>query len=386
MTINQNTGVYTPAAGATSATPGQVVQSAVWDAIHTDMSNAFTSAVQMTQGTWGQRNIAGPNGGFEIWQRGAGASSSFSVGATTTQYTADRWYIATGANQASTVAAIGATTVSPGSRLAAKVTRNSGQTGTTAMVFGYPLDTEELIQLRGQIVALSFVMLAGANFSPTSGNMGVALNVGTGAPVKFSSGTYAGASTPISQTQAITTTATRYIFISTAVPTTAAQAEITFTWTPVGTAGADDSFTVDDVQLEVLVNATSPVAGIERWSFEHMLAACKRHYRKSFAYGTAPAQNAGLVGAAVLVEQAAVANCFWIQHSPISLRATGTYTSFNPAATNANANSNSAAATLAVSLDSVGVNSPDLGMIYVTSSGASAGAFVAIHWQADAGI
>lgn len=36
------TGVYTPAAGAESAAPGQVIQSAVWNAIFTDLAAALT--------------------------------------------------------------------------------------------------------------------------------------------------------------------------------------------------------------------------------------------------------------------------------------------------------------------------------------------------------
>ena len=37
-----SSGVYTPASGATTATPGQIIASATWNAIHTDFSNALT--------------------------------------------------------------------------------------------------------------------------------------------------------------------------------------------------------------------------------------------------------------------------------------------------------------------------------------------------------
>ena len=46
MPFNINTGVYTPAAGAESATTGQVIQSAVWNTIFTDLSGALTSVGQ----------------------------------------------------------------------------------------------------------------------------------------------------------------------------------------------------------------------------------------------------------------------------------------------------------------------------------------------------
>jgi len=43
MTFNTTTGVYTPAAGATNAATGQVIQSAVWNTVHADFGNALTS-------------------------------------------------------------------------------------------------------------------------------------------------------------------------------------------------------------------------------------------------------------------------------------------------------------------------------------------------------
>lgn len=387
MAFNQNTGVYTPASGALTAVPGQVVQSAVWDAIFTDMTSAFTTAVQALQGSYGQRNIIGANGGMEVWQRGAGGSASFSVGASSTAYTADRWYLTTGANQASTVAQVAG--LVNGSRFACKVQRNNTQTGTTLMTFGFPLDSDECAMIQGQIVALSFVAKAGANFSPASSIIDAELQVGTGTPVKFTSG-YAGNTTPIFTAQAITTSAVRYFFVSSTVPTTATQAEVQVQWTPVGTAGVDDSFTIDDVQLEILPSATSPIAGFERWPFERMLAACKRHYRKTFPYSVAPAQTGGIPGSATLVEQAATASGFWWSHTPVPLRATATYTTFNPSQAGSGAQDLTQGASLAVSIDAAGMNSAEGIMIYVSASGgtitAAAKDVVAIHIQADAGI
>ena len=389
MSFNQTTGVYTPAAGALTAAPGQVVQSAVWDAIFTDMTSSFTAAMQALQSTYGQRNIIGANGGMEVWQRG-GITGSIGVNASNTAYTADRWYLAAGANEAMSVNRVAGITT--GSEFACKVARNSGQTGTTALTFGFPLDSDECSMIAGQIVALSFVAKAGANWSPTSGTLTATLNAGTGAPVKFSTGSYAGASTPINAVGSnLTTSATRYTMVSSAVATTTAQAEVTFTWTPVGTAGADDSFTIDDIQLEILPSATSPIAQFERWPFERMLAACKRHYRKTFPYATAPAQAAGIPGAATIVEQAATAAGFWWQFSGgISLRATGAITSFNPSGASANAQNITQASSLAVSLDAAGMNSSEGIMIYVSASGATITAaakdIVILHLQADAGI
>lgn len=44
-------GLYTPAAGAESATPGALIQSSVWNAIFTDISSALTLLGQQLYGT-----------------------------------------------------------------------------------------------------------------------------------------------------------------------------------------------------------------------------------------------------------------------------------------------------------------------------------------------
>jgi hypothetical protein len=50
MSFNSG-GVYTPASGATTAAPGQVIQSAVWNSIFTDLSSALTLLGQQLYGT-----------------------------------------------------------------------------------------------------------------------------------------------------------------------------------------------------------------------------------------------------------------------------------------------------------------------------------------------
>jgi hypothetical protein len=42
MPFSTSTGVYTPATGATTAAPGQLIQSAIWNGIFTDISTALT--------------------------------------------------------------------------------------------------------------------------------------------------------------------------------------------------------------------------------------------------------------------------------------------------------------------------------------------------------
>lgn len=385
MPFNVTTGVYTPPAGATNAATGQVIQSAIWNTIHADLATALTLTEQQVQATFGQRNIIGSNGGMEIWQRGAGGSASIALTASQTLYTVDRWYLATGANQASNVTQVAG--IATGSRYAAKIQRNSGQTGVTAYTFGFPLDSDECAAIAGSPVAVSFVAKAGANYS--GGSLTCQINVGTGSPVKFSSGSYSGAAVELSLVNGISTSAARFEGASSVIPASTTQAEVTFTWTPTGTAGADDSITLDNVQMEILPSTSGLIAGFETWPFERMLAACKRHFQKTFAYGTAPAQNVGattneLVG--IAGKAGANAGEWLIWRLPVTMRITpGTTTLYNPAATNAQVRDESVSADCSAS----SVSSSGADTVNVTATGnasTTVGGLLGVHITADAGI
>jgi len=143
----------------------------------TNVSGLITSALGNIP-SFG-RNIVGRNGGLEVWQRLVGAGTTIALGASTTAYTADGWYLLTNANQASTVTKV-AGLVSQ-SRAAAKVQRNSAQTGVGVMSFAFPLDSDELFKMRGQQVIISFTAQPGANWSPANGTLTYQLEFGTGA-------------------------------------------------------------------------------------------------------------------------------------------------------------------------------------------------------------
>lgn len=332
--------------------------------------------------TW--RNLLSDNGSFEVWQRGAGGSASFSVSASTTQYTADRWYITTGANQASTVAQVAglAAGFTNQSGNACKVTRNSAQTGTGVYTFGFPLDTDEITRMKGLKVTISCLAKSGANFSPTNGTLNLDFYVGTGAVAKrgagFSSETHVASATANLGTS---TQATLSAVSTVVVPANATQGEVQFTWTPVGTAGADDSVTLDDVQLECGVFQST----YERAPFEKMLLSCKRHYWKTFIYGTAPAQN---VGAGTGEYQAAAGKTTLggiFVRNPVSMRgATPSIVAYNPSAANAQIRDETAGA------DTTGTtisNSTTEGFqVVATGSIGAAGNILGVHLSVDAGI
>ncbi len=333
----------------------------------------------------GFRNIARRNGGLEIWQRGAGGAASFAVAASAgSPYTADGWYLSNGANQASIVSQqVGLTN---GSQWSARVIRNSGQTGTGGMLFGFPLDTDELYPLLGQFVRLSYTLKAGANWSPTSGRVDALVVCGTGTPAKAAG--FAGSTTALQIANFITTSATRYQGSGAAIiPTTTRQLEIYFAWTPVGTAGGDDSIYIDDVQLEIVPDVSQQASPFEYLNFHEALQLCKRHYQKTFEYDVAPATSAGLVGAIAAYGVSTTQPTVITWYLPVEMRISGgaTVTGYNPSAANAQIRNNT---------DGADFSGTTMGLSaykYVTATGTvnggmGAGDLLYIHATADTGI
>lgn len=113
------------------------------------------------------------------------------------------------------------------------------------------------------------------------------------------------------------------------------------------------------------------------------LVRCLRHYNKSFPLTTAPAQNAGLAGAAVAYAVAgAVAAIYGIRY-PVTMRAAPTVTFFNPAAANAFTRNILKATDATVT---TAANGSDAGtMVNVTGLAAwVAGDGIGVHYTADA--
>lgn len=327
-------------------------------------------------------NTLGPknrliNGGSEIWQRG----TTVAVAASSNGYGPDRFTLTTGANEAFTVAQVAGLTTP--SQWAAKVQRNAAQTGTTALIFEQPFELNNIFPLRGQIVTVSFTAKAGANWSPASGTLSFIVATGTGAAARRGSTPYTGEATPISSSANLTTTPTRYSATSTAIAATTTQLTLYFTWTPVGTAGADDSFTIDDVQLEIGGVATA----FELADFEVETAKCQRYFGKSFLQTTAPAQSAG-VGTGEVNWNASTAGTSSLNSSPrilfpVTMRTSPSITLFNPAAANAQVRDESASADCSTSS---GAQATDSGFRVQTTgaAGTAVGNILAVHYTASA--
>lgn len=378
---------FTGVAGSTNAAPGQTVQSAVWNNINTDYATALTMLMSQLVSGITNRNALWMNGGLEVWQRGAGSSASFAVAASTPAYTADRWYYTNGANQASVVSA--QTGLTNGSQLCSRIRRNAAQTGTTAVYYQYPLDTDEIIRLRGNKVSFTAVVQAGANWSPTSGTLTVNLYVGTGAVGKRGATPYTSETTVLTIATNLTpggavTTITGSSTV--VVPTTATQAELQFTWTPTGTAGAADDISIDDVMVESQLSASTwTPTNFDRIPFPQALLGCKRHYQKTFLYGTAPAANAGLSNA--LTANAVATQRLWVNWElPIETRATGSVTTYIPlTGSSGNWYDITASVSVAANLDTNGFGTKNL-FIFSTASGSTTNDLCYIHAQTDAGI
>lgn len=304
-------------------------------------TSAFVStAVAAVAAKATEGNLLRANGSFDVWQRGTPMNG---ILASTPQYTADRWYITNGANQALSVAAGNIPGAVGISRLAGRVRRVAGETGTGLMRWGYALEIDEAAALCDRFVALSFVVAGGVNWSPASGTLNYAVYLGTTLAAARRQGTpYTGETTPVIGSINLVPGANGVrvaVTSAAAVGPTVRQGEVQFWWTPTGTAGAADELYLDDVQLECVADANAIATLYQRATFAECYAACLPHYQKTFAYPTAPVQNAGLNTGEIRGFQevgASLANAFYVNwFLQVPMRATPTVVTFNPAVANA---------------------------------------------------
>jgi hypothetical protein len=237
----------------------------------------------------GSTNVAGKNGvinsAFNVWQRGTSISLSASSSAV---YTSDRWCITTNASQACTVSrqTTSDTTNLPFIQYAARVQRNSGQTGTGIIYFAQTFETINSIPFFGKTVTLSFYARAGANYSPTSNTLSGFLVSGTTTDGNVL-GTFAGQTTVATTAATLTTTWQRFTMSGT-VGSSVSQLAVYFANTPTGTAGVNDYYEVTGVQVEIAASASAFSPNTATYATE--LAACSRYFR---IVSSAPGINTG---------------------------------------------------------------------------------------------
>lgn len=133
-----------------------------------------------------------------------------------------------------------------------RVQRPNSETGTNTLRIAQIIETKDCYQFAGKICVLSFYARAGSNYSPTSSLMTVRVGQGTGADqgaAGWLAATWTGVSIPLSTTQAITTTLTRYsVLVSIASSTT--EIVVEFGMTPTGTASTNDYFEITGIKFD----------------------------------------------------------------------------------------------------------------------------------------
>jgi len=271
-----------------------------------DEVNAAYSA-----GALSNRNLV-INGAMQVAQRG----TSFSA---PQNYTLDRWkslrYIAPyyTVSQQSTGGLSGFSTC-------ARIQRNSGDTGNTAIAFNQPIEQKNCEAVIGKTVTLSFWIRVGAHFSGSSAQFRSsvayttsATDIGMYYDNFYNSGT--------ALTQALpTSTSWAYVTHTVTIPSSAKQVGVAFysdAW--VGTAGANDYFEITGVQLEVGSQATP----FEHRSYGQELALCQRYYRDLCTGVT----NVSLTNATYYN----TTSCYGIINLPVTMRATPTLATSSPA-------------------------------------------------------
>jgi len=229
------------------------------------------------------------NGGMDIWQRGTSVAIP---GTSTITYTADRWINARGATgQTVSRQATGDTTNLPNIQYCARVQRDSGNTGTTAVRLFSTFESANSIPYAGKTVTVSWYARAGANYSSASSNLVCEVTSGTGTDQNILAG-FTGSSTFIGTNNTLTTTWQRFTATGT-VAATATELSVGFYFTPVGTAGAADYFEITGVQLEVGSVAT-PFRR-SGGTIQGELAACQRYYVRF----NDPSNTRGNIGSAI---------------------------------------------------------------------------------------
>lgn len=226
------------------------------------------------------------NGDFQVWQRGAGGSATFTgIAAGTTLYTADRWQCQiSGTGNGYFNQTAGTTSGSYRMRMG----RTVGNTGTGNWACTTSLTRDMCIGAAGNVLAISYKAVCGANYSPTSSVLSVSVYSGTGSSDVSSLSTgFTGLVQEYGVAQVVTTSLQSFSGATATLATNVTQLAVYFGMNPTGTAGADDWVEITDVKLEISPQATP----FERKSFSEELKQCQYFFQKTFNYTVAPADN-----------------------------------------------------------------------------------------------
>jgi hypothetical protein len=226
------------------------------------------------------------------------------------------------------------------------VARNSGTTDAANSGVTQIIETNNLYDLQGQTVTLSFSARRGANFSAASNALTVVVSSGTvadqGSATYWSPG-WTGFTSPISTTVALGTTEQTFSIQAT-IPANCLEIAVAFQYLSTGTAGAADYFEITNIQLERGSNSTS----FEYRDFGRELIMCQRYFAKTFPQAVTVAQNSGNFGALYGLGQVngVAFNVIW--KYPVTMRTSPNITTYSPNAATANWSANPSSPTATV--------------------------------------
>lgn len=233
----------------------------------------------------GRRNVLINATQIDVWQR----ATTFAVGSSTKTYTADRW---AAYRSGATGMTVSRQTGPTGWQYTMRVQRDSGNSSTADLQMIQALESADTYKLAGQTCQLKVNLRAGSNYSPTSSLVTVKVTYGTGTD-QDPTASWTGTTDALSQTQAITTTATDYTFDSISIPSSATQVKVQISFTPTGTASTNDYLDITAVQLTA---GQSP--GYERISTQETLALCQRYFSLTTCTAVGAAYLSGVATAA----------------------------------------------------------------------------------------
>jgi len=241
----------------------------------TDANDGNTTTINGV--TPNSANVVGKNliinGAMQIAQRGTSVACSSS----NSTYTLDRFLARPNSSTNTTVAQV--TDAPSGFEYSAKVTRDSGQTGTLTR-FETAFETKDIIRTRGQRVTISFYAKAGSGFTPSA--LSVLLFEGNGTERARGITSYDSETTLINTPKTLTTSWQRFTHTTTAViasDTTQLALQFLAAWS--GTAPSNDEFYITGVQLEAGESATE----FEHRPYGMELQLCQRYYWRQYVSG-----------------------------------------------------------------------------------------------------
>jgi hypothetical protein len=203
-------------------------------AIQQAVDQALASTIGQTVGP-----IINPQ--FDIWPDGTSFASGASV-----LYAAEGWcFQRNGGAAGMTVSRVNGSA----SRYALKAQRNAADAALNVNYVATQFLTSDSLPFVSKTVTISYDLTAGANFSAVGSTLTASIFVGAGVDQNLLSG-FTGATLANSAAHVITATRTRYS-VTANLSGAASQIGLRWEWAPVGVAGADDSFTIENVQIDV---------------------------------------------------------------------------------------------------------------------------------------